>query len=941
MFDSNANKMLAKDYASLILLPSNSNVYSVLHIQGSHIEFQGDGRAYCTRCAYEVKETDLNHYGFHAIINALPRMMSSNNTSPGISPICNIAAEDISLNDLDENAKKLYYLLNTAILKNTQLFIKLKRKGDEYKENNLFESPKLEALLKIMDLLPVKLRPYASLSFSIDANVHRLAENITDSLIIVHQDDISNWNTENAIVVNWESSDILTSEPISISDADSVRSIAALPILDKYIEKGAKRRAQTFLYIGNMKRHLDMAMDEKQPDENDINLLGIAYENSSPKCYRHKDMVQTLYKLLLAGDPKDRKFKHLLQKLHSDYSTYFSKSKDGYDRQYYIQIAEMAETVDDCENILSNTSDYPEIKKIILRKLVTKIEPVIGLLEQESSRYPLVSALFKNNARNYVLGSTFDVIVKYYNSPYLEINEDIKKKLTDWPSLKNALNGYLSIQNEKQYSGIQTLFNQMTNDILSKHEVSMAGLIDIINELKPFEHWLTIDLKELKITNPGQDIDNRIKKIKDSKYYETLRRYLEDIYEQSKIVTIRQLFENFRKGHTYDPHALSKVTQDNIVKMVKGDDADNFFVDIVTLLQIANSNHQAATSHLKNDIKGAVKHLMANKLQESISDSTFPVQPFSEISRLKNNDIQATLRDYIKSTLNGLDKKEQIIQATELFILYQKNSDNSNEALADIKNILAKKIHQIAKNNQDAHLSELDHALNGGNGIIKSNYLVYPIIAVLAALIGFFPGFFIGKKMVMPTDSIHGPVLVNEVSRQEPIIIDADIPEGKIGRPALIRIAKRIIERTQNLNMNQTPSYLYLDTDNQIIKLPLTNNNLVDMQMLDTLFGKSLTKLSPQRNDSVYTRINGRDSVIILDSTHRLFQQLKGIDTKIDSIIVSKDKTNTEKFVFDNQQFEETYHVASNFNQLLYYFYVVKHLEEWRRSREINKELSY
>lgn len=322
LFDSIANKQLSKNYASLLLfLNTDQQTYTCAHIQGSHVEFPADGRSYCTRCIYEFEARHLETDGFFPIIQSLPKMEHRLETESKVSPDVDIRLKKQTFESLDENEIILFHIINHAILNGQQLFIHIHSSHDEYSENRVFESSKLKAILNVFDCMPGNLKKYLSLAFSTDVNVNQMTSQIVKPLVIVHHDDISNWQIEDAIAINWETDAIDC--PFEYEDSSKyVQEICEIPLINHYLSKGDSNpiRNNVFRCIGNMRSHLDRAIDNVKPDSNDVTLMDMAYDSCESKnAYRHHDMASKLYHLITHGLPTDHKWRVTTKRLLEDY----------------------------------------------------------------------------------------------------------------------------------------------------------------------------------------------------------------------------------------------------------------------------------------------------------------------------------------------------------------------------------------------------------------------------------------------------------------------------------------------------------------------------------------------------------------------------------------------------------------------------------------------
>lgn len=579
LFDSTANKQLSKDYASLLLfLNPDQETYSCAHIQGSHVEFPADGRSYCTRCVYEFEAHHLETYGFIPIIQSLPRMVHRQETDFEVSPDIDICQAKQTFESLDENGQNLFHLINHAILNGQQVFIRIDTQSEEYLENHLFESTKLKTLLNVFDCLPERLKKYVSLTFSTDACVNQIVSQIVNPLIIVHHDNISNWNTEDGIIVNWGTDAITCPEEYKES-SKYIQEICEIPLISDYMAKPDYEPSDynVFGWIGSMRTHLDLAIDSDQPDDGDVTLMDLAYEScKSKQAYRHYDMASRLYYLIIQDRQCTEGLKVTMKRLVDDYPELGEPSTQKTD--FYKQKIHHAESLSELERLLSG---YPITDQIIaiLSDFFKEHNNIIEEYMNGTDKYPLIKKLCHDDIITIIKEESLEYILshKYQDNSSISFTlENIKPKVNSWESLcracqiigysyatkliednewqvssldelNNDINYYRIIQKNKEQVEVKALFAKQAQELLLQQNLTLASLCDIIRHydgfLLEFVEWMS-----LNISDYGQDADKKLKYLKKSPYYQMLLSIKEDLDKKRPITTTEEHGDGGKEG---------------------------------------------------------------------------------------------------------------------------------------------------------------------------------------------------------------------------------------------------------------------------------------------------------------------------------------------------------------------------------------------------------
>ena len=571
LFDSIANKQLSKDYASLLLfLNPDQETYSCAHIQGSHVEFPANGRSYCTRCVYEFEAYHLETYGFFPIIQSLPRMEHRQETDSEVSPDIDICLSKQTFEGLDENGKNLFHLINHAILNGQQIFIRIDTRSKEYLENHLFESTKLKTILNAFDCLPERLKKYVSLAFSTDASVNQIVSQIVKPLIIVHHDDISNWKTEDGIIVNWATDAIACPEEYKES-SKCVQEICEIPLISDYMSGADSNPSHydVFRWIGSMRTHLDLAIDCDQPDSNDITLMDLAYVSCKSKnAYRHYDMASRLYCLIIQDWQYTEGLKITMKKLVDDYPRLGEPSTQNSD--FYRRKILHANSLNELERLLSG---YPIKDEIIttLSAFFKEHDKIIEEYMNGTDKYPLIKKLCHDDIITIIKEESLEYILshKYQDNSNISFTlENIKPKVNSWESLcracqiigcsyatkliednewqvssldelNNDINYYRIIQKDKEQVEVKALFAKQAQELLLQQNLTLASLCDILRSydsfLLEFVEWMS-----LNISDYGQDADKKLKYLKKSPYYQTLLSIKENLDKKRPVTTTEE-----------------------------------------------------------------------------------------------------------------------------------------------------------------------------------------------------------------------------------------------------------------------------------------------------------------------------------------------------------------------------------------------------------------
>ena len=568
LFDSNANKLLSKDYASLLLfLNPDHETYSCVHIQGSHVEFPADGRSYCTRCIYEYKAQQLDSYGFFPITLSLPKMEHRQDTDFNANPDVDLYLLKQSFDSLDKNGKNMYYIINHAILNGQQIFIRIDTQSEDYLENHIFESPKLKTILNAFDSMPKRLKKYLSLAFSTDAHVNHLVNQVANPLVIVHHDDISNWKTDDGLIVNWETETIEC--PIVYNESSKyVREICEIPLISDYLSRtdSTPSNYDVFRWIGNMRTHLDLAIDNDQPNSNDVILMDLAYTSCESKnAYRHYDMASKLYHLIIQGGPSSEELKVTRKRLINDYPALGDLSPQNTD--FYKRKILNAKSLAEIERILSECPFLDEIISL-LSSFFKEHEKMVEEYMNETDKYPYIKQVCHDHIITIIKEESLEYILshKYQNNSSISFTLDIiKPKVKSWESLCRAcqimgwsyattliennewqvssleefnkdINYYRTIQKNKEQVNVKNLFAKQIHDYLLQQNLTLASLCDLLRKtdgfLLEFIDWLN-----LGISDYGQNADKKLRILKKSPYYQPLLSIKETLDKKKNIVT--------------------------------------------------------------------------------------------------------------------------------------------------------------------------------------------------------------------------------------------------------------------------------------------------------------------------------------------------------------------------------------------------------------------
>lgn len=286
---------LPKEYATLLFMlnPENQR-YTFIHYQGSHVEFPQNARYYTTRCIYEMSKEDMERldYLYSNLVQVLPRIQRQEHLDLNASKVINVEQQrPYAYNQLSHEERTIYRHILASIANNTQLWIQLDNQYSDYKENGVFHSPKLNAILKAIDTLPRELRTYASLAFSTNGVPHGLVE---QSLIVAyHANPCLSVNDMQGVHLDWSHEALVSPSSPSVKELNHVPQIA--PLVPVFIGNVAPYRSNVFKLISLIKKNIDkiIGLDVNEMTENNITLCTTISEGNC-HVYRYEEIIEKL-----------------------------------------------------------------------------------------------------------------------------------------------------------------------------------------------------------------------------------------------------------------------------------------------------------------------------------------------------------------------------------------------------------------------------------------------------------------------------------------------------------------------------------------------------------------------------------------------------------------------------------------------------------------------
>lgn len=295
MLNGIGGNTLPKDYAALLFMFNpESQRYTFIHYQGSHVEFPENARYYTTRCIYETSKEEMASldYLYSNVIQALPHMQRQERLNLNASKEINVEHQlPYEYHELSHEERTIYRHILASIANNTQLWIQLDNQYSDYKENGVFQSPKLKAILKAIDTLPRELRIYASLAFSTNG----VPQNLIEQSLIVAYHTHPNFSVENiqGIHLDWSQQVLISPSSPSVKELKHVPQIA--PLIPLFLGNVTPYRANVFKLISLIKKNIDkiISLSVNEMTENNITLCTTISE-ASHHVYRQEEIIEKL-----------------------------------------------------------------------------------------------------------------------------------------------------------------------------------------------------------------------------------------------------------------------------------------------------------------------------------------------------------------------------------------------------------------------------------------------------------------------------------------------------------------------------------------------------------------------------------------------------------------------------------------------------------------------
>lgn len=968
LLDSDANKKLASNYASLFLYWSPiSRCHTFLHLQGNHVEFKADGRSFCTRGIYEISHKDMESikYDYLSALDSIPRMSRMEKIEYGINPETEVNSVIYEENELDNNEKLLLGIVYSAILNNKKVFIKIKAIEDEYYENNVLNCNRLRAIMKIVSLLPSKIAQYASVAFSVDAVLNKMLDGFISPLIIAHHDAIFNWEVKDILIANWEG-DELKIENAEIRDFSEdirvVKEMARLPLLGTYMEQNQNKQLMPYCYVNIIRQHLDDVLDNRSNDNNDIILLNLAYLGCEDKtAYRHEAMAIKLYELIVKNNEAVKNPKETIAKIDKEYHL-SQKRLDG--SKYFEKQIEQATDIKDVEQLLGQIDCNVKIEKVVIRKICSEwnyIEDVINNID----KYDCISKICKESIHKKIVNEGLERMLMYFDNSYVCITiDEINKKIDSRQALFNACEivgwGYATtfIENKVWRVSDITDFNKWYNQIspkidFNKQPVVLKLFTDLLNSLmvnKTFSQCCDIvlqldvnrvfDISSIKPKLIGENAQKKLKQIHDKRidYYDSLQKEYERL-TKPQIMSWSFVLSTFRNRNVTRTQ-LSDLTPKKIASIAIKEGANHKVLDLCKV--ISDSNSRSITNHLIRSAEiialGHIEQMINNNNLVEELLINFEALPATQTIReywqncYLNAFKSSSRKDFIAETLSSSSGNASKEYSEFLFEIIE--SLKTDESIKPFyKKFLDRFIGETKSNKEGYRISD-----------IRRYHLDNLLVAVLTGAIVFLCYPYIYPNHQTETKSNIGldedNKGINElVANTDTLYLDADLNQNKISRGLLLRLSESVIERIEKkYDVKSIHPVICLYGDS-LYTIPLINTPVDDLMMIDSLlFGKSLVSTNRQEavKDSVVVIENDEQKTKVLDGKNRLLSQLRQ-----KSLTVNEVKIDSMSLLISNNLFKDKYDLEPSSRHLLYYLFVVKEMEQFKKNKAINHELSY
>lgn len=301
LFRMSSSGSLSDEYSSFYMLNNPANgIHTLLHVQGGHTAFKGQGRSYDTRCIYEIADAEMDSidYLHSPLLGCLRQMRHYDRREFGVDSDVQIELDSQPpLNDVEQ---LLLDLLTYGIVHNRQLFVRLGA-ADVFYAEKLLTAPKLRVLLRVIDALPKAMRRYASLGYALNSEsmgTRALADQLQ---LIAHVDDINLWGNaiRSGLILDWQGNLLATtSRPDAAREHIVMQQVA--PILTNLVPLSSTRAAVCGK-IAQVVKDLDTVLASKQPADAKSRQLLIAAFTSGKESYRHKNVAQRILREIVAG----------------------------------------------------------------------------------------------------------------------------------------------------------------------------------------------------------------------------------------------------------------------------------------------------------------------------------------------------------------------------------------------------------------------------------------------------------------------------------------------------------------------------------------------------------------------------------------------------------------------------------------------------------------
>lgn len=287
---------LSDQYASIYFLQNPDNgLNTILHVQGNYTVFSGMARAYDTRCVYEVspQQFALINYRYTPLIAALDRMHRYNQHEYGVPNQLEI--DDAATPALSPAEQWLHRMLVHSLVSGKRIFIKL-GEGDRLTGDDIRRSPKLATLTHAIDSLPLAIRPYVSMGYSVDAASAASRALIAHLLVVAHHDDVQQWGpaAQGHITIDWSTDQLQCNYTLPAQDVELARLQCIAPLIGPFTGGKPCTLKQVLGLFSLIPQNIDRVLNNKVALTNNEKMILDAVFQGGPESYHHREVCHRL-----------------------------------------------------------------------------------------------------------------------------------------------------------------------------------------------------------------------------------------------------------------------------------------------------------------------------------------------------------------------------------------------------------------------------------------------------------------------------------------------------------------------------------------------------------------------------------------------------------------------------------------------------------------------